>query len=357
MAPSSPILKPAGPGYGAFVLSLDFELHWGVRDHERADGAYRQNLFGARKAIPRLLETFDRYEIAVTWATVGFLFARSLEERRKFEPSCRPSYVQGSLDPYGEAVGTCEDDDPLHYAPSLIEQICQYPRQEIATHTFCHYYCCEPGQTLEQFAADLKSAKAIAADRGLELRSIVFPRNQVKAEYKHALLDSGITCYRGSEFGWMHRSVGQKENTLALRLARLGDSYLDLSGSRIVRWGEVLEPEGLCNVRASRFLRPYRPNLRRLEEKRLRRITEQVKRAALEDGIFHLWFHPHNFGLHLEENLTVLETILQVFRECRGRYGMRSLSMGAVADIARTEFATLPGKQIPPAVNKESVPA
>src|SRR5579862_802407 len=67
----------AGPGYGAFVLSLDFELHWGVRDHEPLNGPYRPNLLGAREAIPRLLEMFKRYEISGTWAIVGFLFAES----------------------------------------------------------------------------------------------------------------------------------------------------------------------------------------------------------------------------------------------------------------------------------------
>jgi hypothetical protein len=76
----------AGPGYGAFVISLDFELHWGVRDHEPPDGPYHANLLGARKAIPRLLELFEHYGISATWAIVGFLFAESREERRKFEP-------------------------------------------------------------------------------------------------------------------------------------------------------------------------------------------------------------------------------------------------------------------------------
>ena len=62
--PSATKSSLAGPGYGAFVLSLDFELHWGVRDHEPVNGPYRPNLLGARVAIPRLLELFTRYEIA-----------------------------------------------------------------------------------------------------------------------------------------------------------------------------------------------------------------------------------------------------------------------------------------------------
>jgi peptidoglycan/xylan/chitin deacetylase (PgdA/CDA1 family) len=352
--------RPAGPGFGAFVLSLDFELHWGVRDHEPPNGPYRQNLLGAREAIPRLLALFERYGISATWATVGFLFAASPEERQRFEPSIRPRYYNPALDAYQEPLGKSEQDDPLHFAPSLIEQIRRAPDQEIATHTFSHYYCLETGQTLETFEADLKSAKAIAAHTGIQLRSIVFPRNQVNPAYARALLDSGITCYRGAEPGWMHRGVSGREATLALRMARVADTYMNISGDRIVPWDEILEPSGLCNVRASRFLWPYRPGLERLDEQRLKRTIDQVKLAALDDAIFHIWFHPHNFGVHLEENLQILERILQAFAFARERYGMRSLFMSAVADMVREDFRVLPTEHpesFPSAMRKESIPA
>lgn len=352
--------KLMGPGYGAFVISLDFELHWGVRDHEPLNGPYRANLMGARKVIPRLLELFERYGISATWAIVGFLFARSREERRKFEPVLRPCYSDQSLDPYAEPIGNGEDDDPLHFAPSLIEQIRRCPQQEIATHTFSHQCCLEPGQTVEAFKADLDSAIAIAASRGIQLQSIVFPRNQANPAYTGALLDAGINCYRGSERGWMHRGIARRERTLGLRVARVADAYIDISGNRIVRWNEILEPSGLCNVRASRFLWPYRPSLKRLEEKRLKRMIDQVKLAALEDAIFHIWFHPHNFGVNMEQNLRVLEAILQEFSFARERYGMRSLSMNGVANMVRDGFRLPPAdkeENLPPFTRKESVSA
>jgi hypothetical protein len=116
----------------------------------------------------------------------------------------------------------------------------------------------------------------------------------------------------------------------------------------------------LCNVRASRFLWPYRPGLKRLEEKRLKRMTDQIRLAALEDAIFHIWFHPHNFGVNLEENLGVLEAILQEFAFARERYGMRSLSMDGVARMVREGFR-LPTvddeNAVSPTTHKESVPA
>ena len=82
---------------GALVISLDFELVWGVRGEFGADGGdYRPNLLGARNAIPRLLDLFAEFEISATWATVGMLMAHTREELehpgqahwRSFSPSC-----------------------------------------------------------------------------------------------------------------------------------------------------------------------------------------------------------------------------------------------------------------------------
>ena len=64
---------PSAPG--TLIVSLDFELHWGVRDVKTV-AQYRENLLGVRRAIPALLATFADYGIHATWATVGFLFFR-----------------------------------------------------------------------------------------------------------------------------------------------------------------------------------------------------------------------------------------------------------------------------------------
>jgi hypothetical protein len=89
-------------------------------------------------------------------------------------------------------------------------------------------------------------------------------------------------------------------------------------------------------------------------------MIDQVNLAALEDAIFHIWFHPHNFGVHLEQNLRVLEAILQTFAFARERYGMRSLSMDAVQNLVRQGFRPSPTEReeiIPPTTRNISVPA
>jgi hypothetical protein len=282
-----------------------------------------------------MLDLFAQFDIAATWATVGFLFAGSRQELEAFSPSLRPSYHNRELSPYDEPVGSGEQDDPLHFAPGLIARIAAHPRQEIGTHTFSHYYCLEPGQSVSTFAADIQSAVEIARKHGIQLRSIVFPRNQFNAAYASVLQSVGIVCYRGNERMWMYRAASNRSYTTALaRAARLLDSYLPLSGCNLTRWDEVAESSGMCNVPSSGFLRPYKPQLKRLELLRLRRITRCIEQAAVSRTVFHLWWHPHNFGLYTDENLAFLRHILETVAYCRDRYGMRSLTMADVADIA-----------------------
>jgi peptidoglycan/xylan/chitin deacetylase (PgdA/CDA1 family) len=320
------------------VISLDFELHWGVRDRHPADGAYTPNLLGARTVIPRLLDLFEEFEVAATWATVGFLFARSRAELESFSPQLRPVYRDRSLSPYEERVGENETDDPLHFAPGLIDRILRAPRQEMATHTFSHYYCGEAGQTADAFRSDLAAARAIAARRGVVPRSIVFPRNQHVPEYDAILIENGIRAYRGNPASRLWRFGNAEESASRWKRAgRMLDTYLGISGHGTTGWDEVLQPNGLSNVRASCFLRPHRPSLEPFEPLRLARIRRAIRFAADNGRIFHLWWHPHNLGLHQEQNLKLLRSVLVEFAACRQEHGMRSLSMLGVDSLVRPD--------------------
>jgi peptidoglycan/xylan/chitin deacetylase (PgdA/CDA1 family) len=83
---------------GMLVISLDFELHWGVRDKRRIED-YRENLLGARAVIPRLLDLFARYDIHATWAAVGFLFFRNRTELMRGLPTEIPQSTNKKLSP------------------------------------------------------------------------------------------------------------------------------------------------------------------------------------------------------------------------------------------------------------------
>lgn len=122
---------------GNFVISLDFELMWGVRDIATCD-SYGRNVLGVRRAIPALLEMFDRRTIRATWAVVGFLLCETKDELLARLPSHRPGYFNKSLSTYTylEEVGSDERSDPYYFGASLARQIAACPGQEIGTHTF-----------------------------------------------------------------------------------------------------------------------------------------------------------------------------------------------------------------------------
>ena len=180
---------------GTLVVSLDFELFWGMLDVCTLD-EYRENVLGGRKAIPQMLALFEKYNIHATWAAVGFLFAKDSEELRAFFPECRPGYREEKLNPYPLISKISAGDAPCFFAPDLIDLIAQTPGQEIGSHTFCHYYCREAGQTVEEFAADMAAAKAIAKQKGYDVKSVVLPRNQCEPEYTEVLRELGFTAYR-----------------------------------------------------------------------------------------------------------------------------------------------------------------
>jgi len=329
---------------GTFTISLDFELYWGVHD-QRSLTSYGRDLLGARDAIPRMLVLFDRYGVRCTWATVGLLFFDRKAELMEYLPEPRPRYANPALSPYPRLgqIGPNERQDPYHYGLSLIEQIRDCPGQEIGTHTFSHYFCMERGETEDgqnvvTFRADMQAARRAAERLGITPRSLAFPRNQYRADYLEACRASGIEVIRGTHPSWMFQAQRPGDEGLVKRACRMSDDYLPISHE------DCLQPQamdgGLIDVRSSRFLRPTSRRLRPFEPLRLGRITRGLTRAAKSGTIYHLWWHPHDFGAEPDHSLKFLERVLQHFRHLSQLYGMRSSTM---LEIARSWSAQEPG--------------
>ena len=325
---------------GALVVSLDFELHWGMRDHTRDDSPEFADLAPSRQTVADLASVFADRGVRATWATVGCLFASTAAELGAHLPVDRPSYRNSAFDPYVQAVGRDEAADPEHLAGSLVDLVASTPGQEVASHTFSHYYCLETGQTEEQFRADLGAAQSIAAARGLHLTSLVLPRNQWNPRYAAAVADSGFTSFRGPQPTRGHGAQAHDDHRAVDRAARLLDTYLGAAPPPTFSWDDRLGPHGLCDLPASAFLRPYAPQRRRLDPLRLRRLTAGMRDAARRGRIFHLWWHPHNFTRHPTESFAFLGRLLDEFDRLAGSEGMRSLTMHDVASSIRADHPT-----------------
>jgi hypothetical protein len=314
---------------GILIVSLDFELYWGVRDIYSLDQT-RAKLLAARSAIPALLDLFVEYGIHATWATVGMLFAETRDELVSTVPSIKPQYDQPELSPYQELerVGSHEGNDPYHYAGSLIRLIRSTPHQEIGTHTFSHYYCLEDGQQLDAFQADLITALDAAHRLDLKIESIVFPRNQVNSDYLQVCAELGINTYRGNNAGWIYAPRQRNRESQIRRAIRLLDCYFKLSGHNTYNAAQIGPGLGVpMNLPSSRYLRMYTKPLGALEPLRLARIRGEMMHAASHRRIYHLWLHPEDLGSHFDENLSFLRKILDSFAAARDRNEMESLNM------------------------------
>ena len=302
-----------------------------MRDHvDRSDPAFAQ-LSSSRQVVSDLASLFADRGIRATWATVGFLFASTNAELAAYLPETRPTYLRTEFDPYSENVGGDEETDPEHLAGSLVRQLASTPGQEVGSHTFSHFYCLEDGQSEAELRADLAAAQAIAGHHGLQLTSLVLPRNQWNPRYADAVRESGFTCFRGPQPSLGHHARRHGDHGIASRATRLVDTYGGLSPPPTSAWEQVWREDGLCDVPASAFLRPYSPGRSRLEFLKMRRLVSGLRDAARRGRIFHLWWHPHNFARHPAQSFTFLNQFLDEFDRLAVSEGMCSLSMGDVA--------------------------
>lgn len=282
---------------GAFCISIDLELLWGVWDHVTGSDA-RACAAGEREITRRLLALFRRYELPVTWAFV----ARLLDDSHGFDG------LRG--------------DRSCWYAPDLIEAIRDDPvEHEIATHSYGHIYFGE--SSADAVRDDLMRAKSVHESHGLPFRSLVFPRNQVA--HLDVVAEVGIEVFRSVDAGvleFVSRRLPQLRPVV-----NLADKALPVAPP-LVR--PVRREHGLLELPSSLLL-IGRNGLRRI-------VSPAALRAKLRAGLisaaetgqlFHLWFHPSNFYAGLESQLEVLDAALSEAAKLRDADRLDVLPMGA----------------------------
>ena len=315
---------------GHFVISLDFELLWGVFDQV---SPFQKQLYfqNTRNIIPEMLEVFQEFELHATWATVGMLFNKNWKEWEINKPQKFPGYVNERLSPYVFKENIeYETLDAMCFAPEIIKQILTCPGQEIGTHTYSHYYCQEEGQTPGEFKVDMEQAVKLSASFGINLQSLVFPRNQLKEEYLKICFDLGIKNVRSNPSSWYW--VNTRSNSIYTKLARTGDAYLSL-GKKSYPLSQIVKKPGLpIEQKASRFYRPLEANSF-LRSFKLKRIKQEMTYAAKNNEVYHLWWHPHNFGDNPKESLADLRKIAEHYAYLKCHFNFQSRNMIEISNL------------------------
>ncbi|MEA2163615.1 MAG: hypothetical protein QOK37_1742 [Thermoanaerobaculia bacterium] len=314
---------------GVFTISLDFELIWGTRDYAGTETFRQACLIEREQVIERLLEIFARYDISGTWCVVGHLFLDHCEET-----SGHKHADALPVRPTGELLHWFDDDPasdeasaPSFYGASLVEKIrhCRTV-QEIGSHSFAHMIFDEPYCSREAASRDIAKCVAIARQRGLTLRSFVFPRNRVA--YTDVLRDNGFTSYRGPETPWYQTRFLPRQAQRALHLASV---VLATTPPAVMPSYEG----GIWNIPGSMIFLPMH-GVRRFipASRRAARAMRGLDRAVKERRIFHLWFHPTNLSIEIEAMFAALERILIHAKTLRNAGDLDVMTMAQIAHRA-----------------------
>ena len=307
---------------GLFFLSLDFEGMWGAIGGLSDSGvtAFKDRVRQNDTIVPSLLKLFSKYDIHATWAVVGAMMCKDGDE--VFSLMDRDVRYDNWNISFKELAGSIKEPE-LYFFEELVQTVSNTPNQEIATHTFSHYYANEPGTNDELLEQEIKLAQKKSQEVcGKEVVTLIMPRNQIEGVNQELLGKYGVQALRGradyNNYG--HGKIRKVINFL--------DCYLPLVPRTYKRPDNKERP---INLKASVFFRTYFKRLAILEPLKIARIKFEMTKAARRGECFHLWFHPHNMGTNLHVNLKALEKIFIHYQRLNKQYGFESITMSEYA--------------------------
>ncbi len=313
---------------GIFCISLDFEKYWGIHDVQNWQDKELE-LREVNNVIKRLVALFEQRNIHATWAIVGLLQNNGYFDLVDKTKDLNVPYQKSEYSPFplkSEKYSSIPDE--IISAKEEIQIILGSKNQELASHTFSHYYSLEDGQEEADFKRDISLMNELASSLNASFKSLIFPRNQVN--YLNICQENDYLAYRGNQKNKLWSNSQYENESILKKGKRYLDAYYNISSTEGTSIKDIEINNGLVNIPASRFLRPF-SGKSKLEKKKLARIKSEMEKAAKNDEIYHLWWHPHNFAKNIEENISQLKDIIEWFHELEKEYGFSSLNMGEIA--------------------------
>jgi peptidoglycan/xylan/chitin deacetylase (PgdA/CDA1 family) len=195
------------PYKAVILIQADFELAWAWRfAHSLSDPLPESEKIGLleRENIPKILQLCDKYNIPVTWATVGHLFLENCSRGGTgfAHPEIkRLPHFENKFWKYIEKdwfeMDPCSDfnEAPAWYCPDLIKLIMQSKtKHEIGCHTFSHIDCSDEICQPDVLESELELCCDLANKKGIDLHTFVHPAHTI-GNLK-TLVKFGYTNYR-----------------------------------------------------------------------------------------------------------------------------------------------------------------
>jgi peptidoglycan/xylan/chitin deacetylase (PgdA/CDA1 family) len=294
----SPEMKFPSGQKGGFIISADFEMAWAWR-YTKTGAKYLDKARTERSNFPKIIDLFDKYNIPITFATVGHLFLESCEKEDHDWMARIPHFDDhwkfNNGDWFDHDPCSNYKKDPEWYAPDLIQMIINArPNHEIGTHTFTHidftYKNCPPMVANDEIKACIEAAKPF----DIQIKSLVFPGGtwgNIEALKKH-----GIEIYR---------------NNLNYDLAY---PWRDSLGLLVTNSSGSLEHDLEYGWTSKYFIN---------------RIKNTIDKAIKTNTIAHFWFHPSLHYYFLEEIFPI------ILEYASNRRNDGDLWIGTMADISK----------------------
>lgn len=305
---------------GYLVLSLDFESMWGSIGSKNVDG-FRNRTANESLVVTQLLTLLEKYKIHSTWATVGALAYESKEELLK-TINYDINYKEWNL----SLSDYISNTDKSYFLKDLVDKVGNSSSVEMASHTFTHAYFCSESVNEEIVNQELLKSKNILGQYG-EVKTIIFPRNQINDKYIPLLKNNGITIYRGK--------IDRLFNNKYLEFI---NCYFPISRKTTYSTDMIKEDDsGITNIPASLFLRFYNRKFSFLEPIKLKRLKLAMRRSAKKGLVFHLWFHPHNLagGGYIDKNLKILQKLFEYYKRLNEKYNYQSVNMKELNNLLK----------------------
>ncbi len=305
---------------GYFLFSLDTELAWGYFDH------FHSQMFSIdgqreRRSIKRLLDIFDEFNIAATWAVVGHLFY----EQCKDCEICPVLDWKGEYRSFEEVYRT---NHPLWYGADVIEMIrSRGSGHEMAFHGYTHRQFDKLSKDEARF--EIQEWMRLAKRKSIVPQTVIFP--QGKIGHLDLFQEAGFVCYRGKEV--MHPALSIPLLGKALNRINLALPILTPQGYEI-----KVDSNGLVNLPSSQWL--FRADQRidsilaslNLNNLRLEATVKGIKKAAEEKKVIHLWAHPFEF--RTEKNFEKLRYLFSCVADEVNKGRLQSVTMANLAKQA-----------------------
>ena len=283
---------------GQLIISIDFELAWGVWDRiTPADLRFAAE--DERPICASLIELLDRYQIPATWAIVAALLDKATAAEQPGDKRC-------------------------WHAPDVIEQIVNAKTpHEIGSHGGRHRYF--DRMTAAQAREDLDFAREQHRVHALPFDAFVFPRNSIG--HLNELRNAGLHTFRGPDFGWF--MTAGAAGRMVSRAANFADKLLPIPPAPVTA---RKNGDGLVDIPGSMLLLG-RNGARRFVLTTVTRakLAMGLARACASKRIFHLWFHPSNFYYRRDEQFATLAWFLEQAAEQASRGDLEILTMGECA--------------------------